>query len=139
MKNLNLSGHPAYLPTFGLHGFARTPGFQLVFFVACCLLITIVGVVDIWLVLKYPDSIFELEQNPICLLLIEQDPYHFTVFTHGKLIGLTLVISGLVVLFRFWNRIAMLVTSSVTLFQLWLLGYLYLFSDFSHLWRVYID
>lgn len=115
-------------------GPARTAVFSF-----CCLIIGSVGVVDTYLVHEHSDSILDMEKNPVCLALIALDPHSLLLFTHVKLFCLGLVISTLVALFRFWNRGSLIVALGVAGFQLWLLGYLYLFSDFPHLWRVYID
>lgn len=106
---------------------------QTVCFAACCILIVAIGAVDTWLVVKYSDSIFELEQNPICLYLISLDPYQLSLFIAGKILGLGVVICTLVALFTFWKEIAMAVTYGVTVFQIVLLSYLYVLSDIPHM------
>lgn len=106
---------------------------QTVWFLACCILIITIGAIDTWLVVKYSDSIFELEQNPICLYLISLEPYELSIFIAGKMLGLGVVICTLVALFTFWKDIAMTVTYGVTMFQIGLLSYLYVLSDIPHM------
>lgn len=106
---------------------------QTICFAACCILIVAIGAIDTWLVVEYSDSIFELEQNPICLYLISLDPYQLSLFIAGKALGLGVVICTLVTLFTFWKEIAMTVTYGVTLFQVVLLSYLYVLSDIPHM------
>ena len=112
--------------------------FNLTLFSACCFVITFVGIVDTWLVVKYSDSIFDMEKNPICLFLLQQDPYGLMVFVYSKVAGLVLVIGSLVALFRYWEKNAMLIACSVTLFQLSLLGYLFVLSDIPHFVHVHL-
>ncbi len=105
---------------------------------ACCFIITFVGIVDTWLVVKYSDSIFDMEKNPICLFLLQQDPYGLMVFVYSKVAGLVLVIGSLVALFRYWEKNAVLIACAVTLFQLSLLGYLFVLSDIPHFVHVHL-
>lgn len=112
---------------------------RVLVFCVCCLIIALVAVLDTWLVVKYSDSIHQLERNPICLFLIQQDPYDLMVFVYGKSAGNVLVLGILVGLFRYWERIAMPVTWAVTLFQLSLVCYLYVLSDLPHYYLLYID
>ena len=112
---------------------------KLSVFVFCCTFIGLVGILDTWLVVKYSDSIFEMEQNPICLYLLQQDPEHFLVFVYGKSAGILTVLCVLIGLFRCWKRVAMYVTLAVTFFQFSLLTYLFVLSDIPHYYRVYIE
>lgn len=113
--------------------------YQLPIFTVCCSLITLIGVLDTWLVVKYANSIYEMEENPICLILIRQDPYDLMVFVYGKAIGLVVVNSVLLGLFYYWRKVGVVVTYGVTLFQLSLLAYLYVLSDIPHYCRVYLN
>lgn len=108
-------------------------------FLGCCLFIALVGILDTWLVVIHPETIFDMEKNPICLFLLQQDPNNMFVFVTAKLIGILIVLCVLTGLFRYWKKYAMHVTLAITFFQFSLVCYLYVLSDLAHLYRVYID
>lgn len=110
---------------------------QFVVFSSCCLFIAGVGLWDTYLVVEYANSIFELEENPICLYLIQQDPSQLQVFVTAKVIGITVVVTALVALYRYWKRAGVIITYAVTVFQFSLLSYLYVLSDIPHMIRLY--
>lgn len=107
-------------------------------FVICCLTIVGIGILDTWLVIQFSSSIEQLEQNPICLYLINLDPDRMMLFIWGKTLGIATVVCTLVGLLTFWKKVAMPITFAITLFQIGLLSYLYILSDFSHFCRVYL-
>ena len=93
-------------------------------FAVCLLFIVSVSVYDSLLVVQFQETILHDERNPICAMLIQQDPHHLTWFLTGKTLGNLLVISTLIGLARFKYRHVMLVVTYVALFQLSLVFYL---------------
>jgi len=89
----------------------------------CLFTIAAISATDIWFAVA--NSCIQLvEQNPICMALIELDPDGFSFFILGKSAGTLMVILTLVFLHRRQYRHATAVTIAVTLFQIGLLTYL---------------
>ena len=97
-------------------------------FLACLTFIVCVSIYDSYLVVLYRDSILDDERNPICKLLIRQDPYQLSWFLLGKALGNVVVVGTLIALKRFGYRANMTIATSIALFQFCLLLYLN-FSD----------
>lgn len=96
-------------------------------------LATIVSIsaIDIWFAVEN-DSILRIEQNPICLALMNLDPSGFKFFIAGKVSGTAMVICSLIQLHRRKYRHAMMVTLAITAFQVGLLIYLTLSDPLTH-------
>jgi hypothetical protein len=84
----------------------------------------LVSIYDAWLVVKYWDSILELERNPICHYLIRLGNGDSAIFVRAKLSGTIAVLSVLAALYRNNRRLALPVTCALSCFQLALLVYL---------------
>tara|TARA_R110002167_G_scaffold102998_1_gene266900 strand:+ start:439 stop:684 length:246 start_codon:yes stop_codon:yes gene_type:complete len=76
------------------------------------------------LVFVHSETIFMMEQNPICLALLKMEPTFFSFFVIGKTLGTLTVLGVLLQLFRSGFHSWHCVTSGITLFQLGLLAYL---------------
>jgi hypothetical protein len=94
------------------------------YFAACIAIITTISIYDAYLVVLYRYSIRELEHNPICLALIEFDPTGLKYFLVGKAIGTLCVISILTMLYMNRKKSWLFVSTSITAFQIALLGFL---------------
>lgn len=98
-------------------------------FLLCCLaIIVLVSIYDTCLVYQYRAVIDLMEENPICLALIEMDPHNLSFFIGGKLAGNALVVTILVGLYLSGYRFRSLAAFAVAMFQLALLTYLH-FAD----------
>jgi hypothetical protein len=97
-------------------------------FFACLVFILGVSIYDTYLVVLYRDSILVDERNPICELLIRQDPRQLSWFLLGKTLGNLGVMATLMALYWFRYPWAISVAASVAMFQFWLLVFLN-FSD----------
>lgn len=97
-------------------------------FLACLLFIVGVSVYDTYLVLINRDAILFDERNPICEILIRQDPNNLTWFIVGKLAGNLGVVGTLLCLRWMGYQRILIVTIGVALFQFLLLTFL-TFSD----------
>lgn len=84
----------------------------------------VVSAYDGWLVVKYWQSIADLEQNPVCQYLIELGHGDSSIFIRAKASGTLAVLSVLASLYRAKPRLAMPVAAAVTLFQFGLLFHL---------------
>lgn len=89
--------------------------------------IGVLSVYDAWLVYLYREGIDE--ENRFCRWLISLEPEHVSVFLAGKLLGTTGVVSILVLLTRYWQRVAVPTVSCVLLFQFGLMGYLHAYDS----------
>ncbi len=83
-----------------------------------------VSLLDAALVLVYAERILEMEENPVCRLLIELDPTGFSYFLPAKLAGTVLVLVLLRLIDRFMRNRAALITAAVAAYQAGLLMYL---------------
>ena len=97
-------------------------------FLGCLLLIVSISIYDSYLVAIFPKTILEDERNPICKILIQQDPDKLSWFLAGKFIGNAVVVGTLTLLYWFGYKRVMTVAKGVALFQLGLMTYL-TFSD----------
>ncbi|HWB12438.1 MAG TPA: hypothetical protein VG826_24650 [Pirellulales bacterium] len=93
-------------------------------FFAMWVFVGLVSAYDAWLVIKYWESIVQLEQNPFCQYLIAVGEGDWSIFLRAKTGGTVAVLSVLAGLYRSNRRLALPVTAAVSLFQLGLLAYL---------------
>lgn len=103
-------------------------------FAVCIGFILCVSIYDSLLVVQYKTTILFEERNPVCAMLIKQDPGSLSWFLAGKAVGNFLVVSILIGLYRFNYRHAMPVAEGVAAFQLLLLVYL----NFSDPWTGFL-
>jgi len=92
--------------------------------VCCCLLfIAVISALDTWFAVTNL-QIVQVEKNPICRALLQLEPEGCTWFIAGKSLGTmtTLLILSLLHVYRY--KRAMIVTLSISTFQLGLLVYL---------------
>lgn len=93
-------------------------------FLAMWFFVGLVSAYDGWLVVKYWESILDMERNPFCQYLIALDERDSSIFLRFKTSGTVAVLSVLAGLYRSNRRLALPVTVAVTFFQLGLLLYL---------------
>jgi hypothetical protein len=93
-------------------------------FFAMWFFVGLVSAYDAWLVIKYWESIPELEKNPFCQYLIALGAGDSSIFLRAKTGGTVAVLSVLAWLYRNNRRLALPVTAAVSLFQFGLLLYL---------------
>lgn len=93
-------------------------------FLLMWLFVGLVSAYDAWLVVKYWDSILELEKNPVCAYFIRIGDGQSDIFLRVKTSGTLTVLSILAGLYRNHRRVAWAVTGAVSCFQLGLLAYL---------------
>lgn len=93
-------------------------------FVAMWFFVGMVSAYDGWLVVKYWESIQQLERNPVCKYLIELGNGDSSIFVRAKASGTLAVLSVLASLYRAKPRLAMPVAVAISLFQLGLLFHL---------------
>lgn len=86
--------------------------------------IGIASAFDAWLVHRFVDSIFEMEQNPVCLFLIELDAEHLSVFLPAKALGTLSVLSILRLIFVRRRKYSLPITWGVAAYQAGLVVYL---------------
>ncbi len=84
----------------------------------------LVSAYDGWLVVKYWESITQLERNPLCQYFIWLGHGDWSIFLRAKTSGTLAVLSVLAGLYRSNRRLALPVAVAVTVFQLALLLYL---------------
>ncbi len=89
-----------------------------------CTFVAAVSIYDAFLVVRFSDSIRQLEQNPLGRLLIEIDGGHVGLFITTKMIGTAAVVVSLVAIYMLRRRLAYPVASGVSLFQAGLSCYL---------------
>ncbi len=90
----------------------------------CCLLIAFVSVHDAALIVTNHEVIYEMEQNPIGVWLLDLQDGQVWLFVTVKLICTALVCAVLITLYKHQRRMAMTVAASLVCFQLSLLCYL---------------
>ena len=83
-----------------------------------------VSAYDAYLVVRYNDVILELERNPVCRYLIEQNDGDPALFLVAKATGTAVVLTVLLGIRACGDRSASAITASVATFQLSLLAYL---------------
>ncbi len=96
----------------------------LFYYYAALATIGLISVYDAYLVRVYRSFILDVERNPVCVMLIRWDPNELSYFVVAKATGTIAVLVALAVLLAWRRRIALLVVTGVTMFQLALLGYL---------------
>jgi hypothetical protein len=95
-----------------------------VLFYTALFTIGVISAYDAYLVKVYRAVILDMEQNPICAMLIRCDPHYLSYFVLAKAAGTVCVLVVLAALFARRRRLALPVVSGVTVFQLGLLVYL---------------
>ena len=95
------------------------------FLLSCFSIILLVSAADTWFAYAN-DAIIIVEKNPICLWLLQMQPASCGCFVAGKICGTMLVLSILYSLLRAKYLHARMVIAAVTVFQLYLLTYLFL-------------
>ena len=93
-------------------------------FLAMWFFVGLVSVYDTWLVVRYWDSIKQLEKNPFCQYFIALGAGDWSIFLRVKTSGTVAVLGVLAGLYRNNRRLALPVAAAVSLFQLGLLLYL---------------
>ena len=91
--------------------------------VLCFVTIAAISALDTWFAVAN-ETIMSLEQNPVCLALMQMEPQGLTCFIAGKSLGTLMVLLCLLALHHFSYQHAKLVTLCVALFQIGLLTYL---------------
>ena len=97
----------------------------------CLFIIAAISATDIWFAVAN-SCIQKVEQNPVCMALIELDPDGFSFFILGKSTGTLMVILTLVLLHSREYRSATTVTIAITVFQIGLLTYLTLSDPLTY-------
>ena len=100
-------------------------GLATIAIVVCFLVIASISTLDALLVAWNP-SIEHVEQNPICLALIQLAPRSLIAFFVGKGLGTISVLATIAFLLKANIFRPKLVLASITLFQVGLLTYLFL-------------
>lgn len=93
-------------------------------FLLMWLFVGLVSAYDAWLVVRYWDSILQLEKNPICVYFIRLGNGRSDIFLRVKTSGTLTVLSVLAGLYRNDRRVGWTVTGALSGFQLGLLAYL---------------
>ena len=96
---------------------------RILMFGVCCRLIALTSGLDAYLAYHYRQSIFDLEQNQYCLMLMKLEPEHLSVFLVGKFLGTAGVILISTLVHKLNSRVGMAVVSGLSLFQIGLLTY----------------
>lgn len=89
-------------------------------------LIGLVSSIDAYLTIKYQDSIFLLEENPVGKWLLEVEGGDPSLFVGVKFLGTICVLGTLSALYRWNPRMAYTLATSLSAFQTGLLCYLFL-------------
>lgn len=105
-------------------GFKDMTTLKTYWFPILCTLITGVSLYDTLLIVKYSDTICEMEENPIGCWLLEIADGGISVFVRAKLAGTLTVLSVLLYLWKTRSRKAVPVTVSLAAYQTGLLAYL---------------
>lgn len=87
-------------------------------------IIAAVSLYDTYLIIRFDDMIGTLERNPVGMWLLEIAGGQIGVFVRVKLAGTILVLSTLMIMWKWRARMLFSVTSSVASFQTCLLIYL---------------
>jgi hypothetical protein len=93
-------------------------------FFAMWFFVGLVSAYDAWLVIRYWESITQLERNPFCQYFIALGEGDWSIFLRVKTSGTLTVLSVLAGLYRSNRRLALPVAAAVSLFQFGLLLYL---------------
>lgn len=97
----------------------------VIFFIVQYLFIAAVGSYDAYLIIKFRDYIYDLEENPFGRWLMEIDGRDVSLFIGVKMFG-TIIALGLLAYIYSKNRLeAHITTIALTLFQIGLLLYLH--------------
>lgn len=89
----------------------------------CCWLIGMTSAFDAFLAVYFKETILYLEQNPVCLQLIEWEPTFMSLFIVGKFTGTLMAIGVMVWLFRFRRHMGFAVAMAISVFQVGLIAY----------------
>lgn len=89
-----------------------------------CTFVAVVSCYDAWLVVRFSDSILELEQNPVGRFLIQIDGGDVGLFVATKLIGTLVVVASLAGIYVLSKRFAYPIAGGVSVFQAALSCYL---------------
>lgn len=89
-----------------------------------CSVILGVSLYDTHLIVKYSHCIYEMEENPIGIWLLEIADGGVSVFVRAKLAGTLTVLTVLTILWKSRSRKALPVTASLAAYQTGLLAYL---------------
>lgn len=97
---------------------------KIYWFPILCTVIVGVSLYDTHLIVKYSETIHEMEENPIGCWLLEIADGGISVFVRAKLAGTLTVLSVLVFLWKIRSRKTFPVTASLAVYQTGLLAYL---------------
>lgn len=89
-----------------------------------CTFVGIVSLYDAFLVVRFSDSILQLEQNPIGRMLIELDGGDVGLFVATKMVGTVMVLGSLAGIYVLSRRLAYPIAGGVSIFQAGLSCYL---------------
>ena len=104
------------------------------FFLATCFIVILfVSAADTWFA-ALNANILNKEANPICLWLLQLDSNSCGYFLAGKTCGTLVVLTALFWLLRMKYKHARLIIGAVTLFQFFLLTYLFLSDPLMDNW-----
>lgn len=93
-------------------------------FPVALLVIGLVSLYDTFLIVKYSESLWLMEENPVGRWLLEINDQDVSVFVRIKLAGTLLVMSTLVLMYRCGSRLLFPVSTSVASWQVGLFMYL---------------
>lgn len=105
--------------------FGKGMGLRLPFATCCFALILSVSALDTWFAVQN-EFIVNVEQNPICLMLLKMDPQTCCWFVASKVTGTILCLGLISAMLRMGYRHAGKVLVAVAMFQAGLLVYLVL-------------
>lgn len=86
--------------------------------------ISFVSAIDVYLTVRYQESLPEQEQNPFGLMLLGMSDWEPSLLIGVKFMGTTMVLGFLTTLYAWNRRLGLTVTAAVGVFQLGLLWYL---------------
>ncbi|HTI50522.1 MAG TPA: hypothetical protein VL475_06215 [Planctomycetaceae bacterium] len=86
--------------------------------------ISLVSAIDVYLTVRFHETLPELEQNPFGLMLLEMSDWNPSLLIGVKFMGTTLVLGFLTTLYAWNRRLGLTVTAAVGVFQCGLLWYL---------------
>lgn len=93
-------------------------------FPVALVIITAVSLYDTWLIIKYSEGLWSMEENPIGRWLLEINAHDVGVFVRMKLAGTLLVLTTLVMMYRRSSRLLFPVSTSLASWQIMLFMYL---------------
>lgn len=86
--------------------------------------IALVSTVDTYLSVKFPIFLNALEENPIGRFLLQADSGDPALLVSAKFFSGMLVMSVLILSHRWYSQLCRVLSITLSLFQVWLLGYL---------------